>query len=351
MSKTGRMNFLKPTVVVDGKKYTLGKKVGEGAYSFVHKAKKDGVKYALKKTLCQTQELLNSAEKEVRVLKRINHENVISCIASELKAGKNGEKEVLMITPLYVHGSLQQFVDAGKYPAHGFSSNEHIKNVFPRIIEGCLRGLQAIHDAGYRHADFKPDNVLLKGIDCTPAIADFGSAVPIPQIIRTTKEARMVEEYAAANTTASYRAPELFQVPMTSTECVLDGKSDVWSLGCLCYALMYSRNPFETPAEGLSSLAVQSATFRIPETQSAEELRALYGLYTALIVEKCLVVSLEKRADIAALVNAYSQPAIVAAMTAYPTVARAQEPFDPFGNNKSVNLSLEEDEFGEFQSS
>ena len=32
------------------------------------------------------------------------------------------------------------------------------------------------------------------------------------------------------------RAPELFEVP---SECVIDSKTDVWSLGCTLYAMAY----------------------------------------------------------------------------------------------------------------
>ena len=34
----------------------------------------------------------------------------------------------------------------------------------------------------------------------------------------------------------AYRAPELFDV---QSDCVIDAKTDVWSLGCTLYAMAY----------------------------------------------------------------------------------------------------------------
>ncbi len=38
--------------------------------------------------------------------------------------------------------------------------------------------------------------------------------------------------------------------------CVIDGRADVWSLGCVAYALAFGGNPFESPSEGLLTLAI-----------------------------------------------------------------------------------------------
>lgn len=51
-----------------------------------------------------------------------------------------------------------------------------------------------------------------------------------------------VQEDAEAHCSAPYRAPELFDVP---SQCVLDERVDVWSLGCLLYFIMYGISPFE----------------------------------------------------------------------------------------------------------
>ena len=44
------------------------------------------------------------------------------------------------------------------------------------------------------------------------------------------------QEFAAINCTMPYRAPELWEPP---SHCDIDERVDVWSLGCLFYAMMY----------------------------------------------------------------------------------------------------------------
>lgn len=58
-----------------------------------------------------------------------------------------------------------------------------------------------------------------------------------------------VQEAAAAICTAAYRAPELLDTP---SHCTIDGKADVWAVGCTIYNMLYSRTPFESPVEVIS---------------------------------------------------------------------------------------------------
>jgi serine/threonine kinase 16 len=61
---------------------------------------------------------------------------------------------------------------------------------------------------------------------------------------------------------ASYRAPELIETP---SECVIDGKADVWAVGCTLHAIMFSRSPFESgTSDGFSVLAALSANWTSP---------------------------------------------------------------------------------------
>ena len=56
------------------------------------------------------------------------------------------------------------------------------------------------------------------------------------------RQALEVQEEAEAHSSAPYRAPELFDVP---SRCSIDERTDVWSLGCLLYFVMYGCSPFE----------------------------------------------------------------------------------------------------------
>ena len=68
-------------------------------------------------------------------------------------------------------------------------------------------------------------------------LMDFGSAMPRFTTPSTRQQALDLQEDAGAHCTATYRAPELFDVP---TGLTIDlARSDIWSAGCLLFATMY----------------------------------------------------------------------------------------------------------------
>lgn len=69
-------------------------------------------------------------------------------------------------------------------------------------------------------------------------------------------DASRVAAEAEAACSPLYRPPELYEPP---TRTQLDGRADVWALGCVVYFLMMCINPFELACQqGASlSLAVQ----------------------------------------------------------------------------------------------
>ena len=100
-------------------------------------------------------------------------------------------------------------------------------------------------------------------------LMDFGSCRPARVSVRDRAGALRVQERASRECTAPFRAPELFDTP---SECDLDERVDVWSLGCLLFAgANGGRSPFESALEqtgGSLALAVLSGKVAWPEEAS-----------------------------------------------------------------------------------
>jgi serine/threonine protein kinase len=104
-----------------------------------------------------------------------------------------------------------------------------------RIAQQIASALQAAHECGLVHRDIKPANILLdRGVDRV-RVADFG-------LVRVSDDASMTRSGVIAGT-PQYMAPE----QVRGEAC--DGRSDLFSLGCVIYALLVGHPPFraDTP--------------------------------------------------------------------------------------------------------
>lgn len=98
-----------------------------------------------------------------------------------------------------------------------------------------------------------------------PLLMDFGSAYPAKVTITTKQQAGKQQEIAEEHSSMPYRSPELTQVKVGS---ILDGKVDVWSLGCTLFAMAFGESPFEyhinKQGGGSLALAILNGQFSFP---------------------------------------------------------------------------------------
>lgn len=131
--------------------------------------------------------------------------------------------------------------------------------------------MHALHTLGFAHRDLKPGNILLSSSDpVEPVLMDFGSVAPVSVAIRTPHDHIALCEQAAQFSSAPYRAPELWQASGCFVTGCIDGRSDVWALGCVLYAMAFGPfSPFENAIEGVQPLAIFSGNVRFPPSSAS----------------------------------------------------------------------------------
>ena len=99
-----------------------------------------------------------------------------------------------------------------------------------------LEAVNTIHNERIVHSDLKPANFLM--VAGTLKLIDFGIAKGIEGMDTTN----IVRENQVG--TMNYMSPEAFAPPETDNEFKLSRKSDIWSLGCILYQMVYGKTPF-----------------------------------------------------------------------------------------------------------
>ena len=112
------------------------------------------------------------------------------------------------------------------------------ENVSQILIDMAL-GLSHVHESGYMHLDFKPENVLVSR-NGSVRLIDFDLAQPIPE-----KPKKMSRNPG----TPGYMAPEQLQ------QKPIDSRADIFAYGVAAYELLTNQKPFpgETPSEILAA--------------------------------------------------------------------------------------------------
>ncbi|MBK6316032.1 MAG: protein kinase [Blastocatellia bacterium] len=257
------------TVIAD--RYRLDARIGAGGMGLVYRATQLNLKRTVAVKLVHARSLAEPPivarfEREALAIASLKHPRIITIfdfgvapdigmyIVMEYLAGRPLSDELAEMSPMAPAAAV-------------------------RLARQVCSALQAAHRAGIVHRDLKPDNIFLETTPEGPMakVLDFGIAK-----LRTGHDAD-VNTLTSGNAiigTPRYMSPEQIE------NAPVDGRADVYSLGCVLYEMLTGSPPF--PAAKLSVLLTQhlvkparppsEVTAGVPPELDAIVLRALAKL-------------------------------------------------------------------------
>ncbi len=249
---------------VDGR-YRVARVIGRGGFGVVYAARHlvSGQELAIKVLLDDPQgdmeEAIARFHKEARVLARLRHPNTVRVfdvgytaknnlyIAMELLRGPNLEQVLAEITSRGAAMTEAQILD---------------------VAIPVLGSLGEAHKLGLVHRDMKPANVALVQVPDEPflvKVLDFG-------VVRTA-DSNLTQNQTALGTPA-YMSPEQCR----SSE--LDGRSDLYALGCIMYEAVCGVTPYHAPTPVRTMYAQMEAS--VPDVRDQSRVKNSPGFVMAL---------------------------------------------------------------------
>ncbi|KAM9330008.1 serine/threonine-protein kinase STK11 [Gastrophryne carolinensis] len=212
-------------------KYLMGDLLGEGSYGKVKEMLdsdtlcRRAVKILKKKKLRRIPNGEANVKKEIQLLRRLRHRNVIQLVDVLYNEEKQKISYTYMVMEYCVCG-MQEMLDSvpeKKFPifqAHGY---------FCQLVDG----LEYLHSQGIVHKDIKPGNLLLT-TDGTLKISDLGVA-------------EALHPFAEGDTCRTSQGSPAFQPPEIANglDTFSGFKVDIWSAGVTLYNITTGLYPFE----------------------------------------------------------------------------------------------------------
>ncbi len=167
-------------------------------------------------------------EREIRVSARLQHPHILTVLDSGETAGR------LWFTMPYVEGETLR-------SRLGRERRLPLDEAL-RITREAAQALQYAHEHGVVHRDIKPENILLTS-DGNTLVADFGIARAVGGgTAGGPKDATALTATGLVIGTPAYMSPE-----QVAGAADLDGRADVYALGCVLYEMLAGGPAFSGP--------------------------------------------------------------------------------------------------------
>ncbi|KAM9841944.1 serine/threonine-protein kinase PLK4 [Aulostomus maculatus] len=220
--------------------------LGKGSFACVYRAKsvKTGLEVAIKtidKKAMHKAGMVQRVTNEVEIHCRLKHPSIL-----ELYNYFEDSNYVYLVLEMCHNGEMSRYLKERKV---SFSEDE-ARHFMHQIVKGMLY----LHTHGILHRDLTLSNLLLTN-NMNIKIADFGLAtqLKLPN-----------EKHFTMCGTPNYISPEV------ATRSAHGLESDVWSLGCMFYAFLMGRPPFDTDTVKHTLSKVVLGEYEMPSYVSRE---------------------------------------------------------------------------------
>lgn len=193
--------------------------LGKGNFGSVEMCRYDplqdntGEVVAVKKLQHSTEEHLRDFEREIEILKSLQHDNIVKYKGVCYSAGRRNLRLIMEYLP---YGSLRDYLQKHK------ERIDH-KKLLQYTSQIC-KGMEYLGTKRYIHRDLATRNILVEN-ENRVKIGDFGLTKVLPQ----DKEYYKVKEPG--------ESPIFWYAPESLTESKFSVASDVWSFGVVLYEL------------------------------------------------------------------------------------------------------------------
>ncbi|XP_029435935.1 mitogen-activated protein kinase 4 isoform X2 [Rhinatrema bivittatum] len=213
-----------------GSRFIDFKPLGFGANGLVLSAvdSKSCQKVAVKKISISDSRSMKHALREIKIIRRLNHDNVVKVHEVLGPKGAALQGDVVKYDVVYV---VQEHLetDLARLLEQGPLTEEHAKLFMYQL----LRGMKYIHSANVLHRDLKPANIFVNTEDLVLKIGDFGFARIVDQ--QYSHKGYLSEGLV----TKWYRSPRLLLSPNNYTKAI-----DMWAAGCILAEMLTGRMLF-----------------------------------------------------------------------------------------------------------
>ncbi len=211
-------------------RYRIERELGHGGMATVYLAHdyRHDRPVALKVLRPELSGVLGAARfvREITIVARLTHPHILPVYDSDTLALPDGSSLLFFAMPYVPGRSLR-----GRLEAEPQLPVEEAVGIARQVAEA----LDYAHGQGIIHRDIKPENILLA--EGAVLVADFG----IARALDAAGGERLTETGLALGTPA-YMSPE-----QGAGSSRLDGRADIYALGCVLYEMLAGQPPFTGP--------------------------------------------------------------------------------------------------------